>query len=155
MRARMNAGKVSRKTEKNSCKAWSCTRNTEKGTDFLHGQGGTFYVSATKNIRFRNAKRTVRTAETYVSLKENIKIMETLHGFLPEVCKKIFPHRNNNTSVNFYRSIELTRNTHPVLSSFFIGTCVGTALLEFSRKRIDLSKAFWREQFRIHKRSFS
>ena len=27
-------------------------------------------------------------AETYVSLKENIKIMETLHGFLPEVCKK-------------------------------------------------------------------
>jgi hypothetical protein len=27
-------------------------------------------------------------AETYVSLKENIKIMETLHGFLPEVYKK-------------------------------------------------------------------
>mgnify|MGYP000780858820 FL=1 len=27
-------------------------------------------------------------AETYVSPKENIKTMETLHDFLPEVCKK-------------------------------------------------------------------
>ena len=43
------------------------------------------YGSATKNLRFRNAKRTVRMAETYVSPKGNIKTMETLHGFLPEV----------------------------------------------------------------------
>ena len=80
-----NAGKVSRKTEKNSRKAWNCARNTEKGTEFLHGRKGTFYVSVTKNLRFRNAKRTVRMAETYVLPKENIKTMETLHGFLPEV----------------------------------------------------------------------
>ena len=86
--ARMDAGKVSRKTEKNSRKAWNCARNTEKGTEFLHGRKGTFYVSVTKNLRFRNAKRTVRMAETYVSPKENIKTMETLHDFLPEVCKK-------------------------------------------------------------------
>ena len=83
--ARMDAGKVSRKTEKNSCKAWNCAQSPANGTEFLHGQGGTFYVSATKNLQFRNAKRTVRTAETYVSPKENIKTMETLHGFLPEV----------------------------------------------------------------------
>ena len=83
--ARKEPEKVLQKTGENSCKAWSCEWNTEKGTEFLHGQGGTFYVSATKNIRFRNAKRTVRMAETYVSPKENIKIMETLHGFLPEV----------------------------------------------------------------------
>jgi len=81
----MDVGKVSRKTEKNSCKAWNWTRNPANGTRFLHGQGGTFYVSVTKNLRFRNAKRTVRTAETYVSPKGNIKTMETLHGFLPEV----------------------------------------------------------------------
>ena len=43
------------------------------------------YGSATKNIRFRNAKRTVRTAKTYVLPKENIKTMETLRDFLPEV----------------------------------------------------------------------
>lgn len=86
--ARMDAGKVSRKTEKNSCKAWNFTRNPANGTEFLHEQKGTFYVSVTKNLRLRNGKRTVRTAETYVSPKENIKTMETLHGFLPEVCKK-------------------------------------------------------------------
>ena len=83
--ARNETEKVLQKTGENSSKAWNCARNTEKGTEFLHGQGGTFYVSATKNLRFRNAKRTVHTAETYVSPKENIKTMETLHGFLPEV----------------------------------------------------------------------
>ena len=36
------------------------------------------YGSATQNVR-------VRMAETYVSPKENIKTMETLHDFLPEV----------------------------------------------------------------------
>ena len=95
--ARMDAEKVSRKTEKNSRKAWNCAQIPADGTEFLHGQGGTFYVSATKNIRFRNAKRTVRTAETYVSPKKNIKTMETLHGFLPEVCKKnLAPYTQNN-----------------------------------------------------------
>ena len=88
MRARTEPGIVLRKTGENSCKAWNCARNTEKGTEFLHGQKGTFYVSVTKNLRFRNGKRTVRTAETYVSPKENIKTMETLRDFLSKVYKK-------------------------------------------------------------------
>ena len=54
----------------------------------MHGRKGTFYVSVTKNLRLRNGKRTVHTAETYVSPKENIKTMETLRDFLSEVCKK-------------------------------------------------------------------
>ena len=53
--------------------------------NFITGTTALFYVSATGNLRFRNVKRTVRTAETYVSQKKNIKTMETLHDFLPEV----------------------------------------------------------------------
>ena len=40
-------------------------------------------------LRFRYEKPTVLQRKTYGSATENIKTMETLHGFLPEVCRKI------------------------------------------------------------------
>ena len=57
----------------------------ENVPEFCYRHYSFFYVSATGNLRFCNGKRKVRTAETYVSPEENIKTMETLHGFLPEV----------------------------------------------------------------------
>ena len=83
--ARKMQGKFHERLKKTAAKPETAHGNTEKGTEFLHGRKGTFYVSVTKNLRFRNAKRTVRMAKTYVLPKENIKTMETLHGFLPEV----------------------------------------------------------------------
>ena len=77
--ARMDAGKVSRKTEKNSSKAWNCAQSPADGTEFLHGQGGTFYVSVTKNLRFRNGKRTVPQRKTYGSHGGNIRFAEGKH----------------------------------------------------------------------------
>ena len=106
--ARMDAGKVTRKTEKNSCKAWNCAQSPANGTEFLHGQGGTFYVSATKNIRFRNGKPTVRTAKTYGPHGGNIRFAKGKHknygnitrfstrGFL----KKLAP---NEKLIRFFR----------------------------------------------------
>jgi hypothetical protein len=72
-------GKLHERLKKNSCKAWNCAQSPADGTEFLHGQGGTFYVSATKNLQFRNAKRTVRTAETYSSKEETIQTTITFN----------------------------------------------------------------------------
>jgi len=77
--ARNETEKVLQKIGENSCKAWSCEWNTEKGTEFLHERKGTFYVSVTKNLRLRNAKRTVRTAETYSSKEETIQTTITFN----------------------------------------------------------------------------
>ena len=88
--------KVLQKTGENSSKAWNCAQSPADGTEFLHGQGGTFYVSATKNIRLRNAKRTVRTAETYGSKKGTIQnnIIFNKKLFDPSTGPKSFLFKN-------------------------------------------------------------
>ena len=51
----------------------------KKERNFYTDKEELFYVSATGNLRFRNAKRTVRTAETYSSKEETIQTTITFN----------------------------------------------------------------------------
>lgn len=60
-------------------------------------RNGIFTRTRRNFLRFRYEKHTVPQRKTYGShggnirfAEENIKTMETLHGFLHEVCKKYF-----------------------------------------------------------------
>ena len=67
-----NAGKVSRKTEKNSRKAWNCAREYGK-------RNGIFTRTKRNFLRFRYEKPTVPQRKTYGSHGENIRFAEGKH----------------------------------------------------------------------------
>ena len=70
----------------------------QTGQDLYTNEKKLFYVSATENIGFWNEKHTVRTAETYVLPKKNIKTKETSWNLTPSVFQNWSAWQKNETT---------------------------------------------------------